>query len=77
MKEVLEREPNLRIKQAEVADVVVEQLSALSSQLSVRPDTTENRELRTENCIRGVLLRDGRSVSASSSLFRLGPFLTG
>jgi tRNA uridine 5-carboxymethylaminomethyl modification enzyme len=68
MREVLESQPNLKIKQAEVADVIVEQLSALSSQFSVTPDTTENRtenrELRTENCIRGILLRDGRRVSA-------------
>jgi len=77
MREVLESQPNLTIKQAEVADVVVEQLSALSSQLSVRPDTTENRELRTENCIRGVLLRDGRSVSAKVVSITTGTFLNG
>ncbi len=77
MREVLESQPNLTIKQAEVADVIVEQLSALSSQLSVTPDTTENRELRTENCIRGVLLRDGRSVSAKIVIITTGTFLNG
>jgi tRNA uridine 5-carboxymethylaminomethyl modification enzyme len=49
MREVLESQPNLKIKQAEVADVVVEQYSVPSSQSSVTPETTDNRELRTEN----------------------------
>ncbi len=34
MREVLESQPNLKIKQAEVADLIVEELSALSFQLS-------------------------------------------
>jgi tRNA uridine 5-carboxymethylaminomethyl modification enzyme len=77
MREVLESQPNLKIKQAEVADVIVEQFSALSSQFSVTPDTTENRELRTENCIRGILLRDGRRVSAGVVIITTGTFLNG
>ncbi len=77
MREVLESQSNLKIKQAEVADVVVEKLSALSSQLSVTSDTSENRELRTENCIRGILLRDGRRVSANAVIITTGTFLNG
>ena len=77
MREVLESQANLKIKQAEVADVIVEKLSALSSQFSVTPDTTENRELRTENCIRGILLRDGRRVSAGAVIITTGTFLNG
>src|SRR4030088_3426722 len=57
MREVLESQANLKIKQAEVADVILGQQSAVSHQPSVKPEITENRELRTENCIRGVLLR--------------------
>src|SRR4030088_1243321 len=69
MREVLESQPNLKIKQAEVADLIVEssQLSALSSQPESSPDFTENRELRTENSRRrvlGIRLRDGRTVGA-------------
>ena len=78
MREVLELQANLKIKQAEVADVIVEkrrQLSALSSQLD--PTSTENRELRTENCIRGILLRDGRRVSADAVIITTGTFLNG
>ncbi len=78
MREVLESQANLKIKQAEVADVMVEKLvssSALSSQST--PDSTENRELRTENCIRGILLRDGRRVSADAVIITTGTFLNG
>src|SRR6266536_195281 len=65
MREVLESQSNLKIKQAEVADVIVEeQPSAVSHQPSVQSGSAENWELRTGNCIRGVLLRDGRLVSA-------------
>jgi len=77
MREVLESQANLKIKQAEVVDVVVEQFSVPSSQFSVTPDITENRELGTENCIRGVLLRDGRRVSADAVIITTGTFLNG
>jgi tRNA uridine 5-carboxymethylaminomethyl modification enzyme len=77
MREVLESQSNLSIKQAEVVDVIVGQLSAPGSQLSATPDTSENRELRTENCIRGVLLRDGRRVSADAVIITTGTFLNG
>ncbi len=81
MREVLESQPNLKIKQAEVVDVIVESFSVPSSQFSVTPDTTENRtenrELRTENRIRGILLRDGRRVSADVVIITTGTFLNG
>jgi len=77
MREVLESQANLKIKQAEVADVIVERLSTPGAQLSVPRETIENRELRTENCIRGVLLRDGRRVSADVVIITTGTFLNG
>ncbi len=77
MREVLESQANLKIKQAEVSDVILEQPSAVSHQPSVAPETTENRELRTENSIRGVLLRDGRRVSADAVIITTGTFLNG
>ena len=84
MREVLESQPNLKIKQAEVADVIVEQFPVSSSQFSVSDSefsresgTTENRELRTENCVRGILLRDGRRVSAHAVIITTGTFLNG
>jgi tRNA uridine 5-carboxymethylaminomethyl modification enzyme len=77
MREVLESQANLKIKQAEVADVIVEQLSAISSQPSVAPDVTDNWQPATGNCIRGILLRDGRRVSAETVIITTGTFLNG
>jgi tRNA uridine 5-carboxymethylaminomethyl modification enzyme len=79
MREVLESQPNLKIKQAEVADLILEsgQHSALSTQHSAGGEVTENRELRTENSIRGILLRDGRRVSSDAVIITTGTFLNG
>jgi len=79
MREVLESQPNLTIKQAEVVDVILDSMqhAALSTQHSAGAEVTENRELRTENCIRGILLRDGRRVSASVVIITTGTFLNG
>src|SRR6202022_4065947 len=55
MREVLDPQANLKIKQAEVADLIVEDVPQGSQQstFSIQPDNngtlTENRELRTEN----------------------------
>ncbi len=83
MREVLESQPNLKIKQAEVADVIIEpsaasaQLSAVSHQPSVKADSTENWQLATGNRITGILLRDGRRVSAPAVIITTGTFLNG
>jgi tRNA uridine 5-carboxymethylaminomethyl modification enzyme len=57
MREVLEREPNLRILQAEVAQLEI-------------VDGPRRR-------VTGVLLRDGRSVSAEAVIVTTGTFLNG
>ena len=77
MREVLEAQPNLKIKQAEVADLIVDQFSVPSSQFQEERALTENRELGTENCIRGVRLRDGRTVRAQAVIITTGTFLNG
>ncbi len=78
MRELLESEPNLHIKQAEVAELIVEEvvsghLPVVSSQ-SAAPSslTTDNRQLIT-----GVRLRDGRTVSAQAVIITTGTFLNG
>jgi len=113
MREVLESQANLKIKQAEVADVIVEPL-AVSGQPSrsslvagrssfagldegchserseesgfandQRPTTSDcgafaNDERRTTNGrITGILLRDGRRVSARAVIITTGTFLNG
>ena len=69
MREVLESQANLKIKQAEVADLILE-FSVPSSQFSEEApaEESENRELRTKNSGKriavGIKLRDGRTVGA-------------
>jgi tRNA uridine 5-carboxymethylaminomethyl modification enzyme len=77
MREVLESQANLSIKQAEVSDVILGQQSARSSQHSAGAEVTKNPELRIENYIRGILLRDGRRVSADAVIITTGTFLNG
>ncbi len=81
MREVLESQPNLKIKQAEVAELIVEssRFSVLSSQPQMDVDLTENREtdeLRTRRVL-GVKLRDGRTVGAQAVIITTGTFLNG
>ena len=124
MREVLESEPNLHIKQAEVAGLIVEevvgdQLSVVGKEVSsfefqeaasgqlqavkgavsslqfkvsgetgnqqldtgnseVQPSglTTDNRQLTT-SIVRGVKLRDGRTVGAHAVIITTGTFLNG
>jgi len=82
MREVLESQANLKIKQAEVADLIMEpssQLSAVGSEPGSIPESAENRELRTENSRRvlGIRLRDGRTVGAAAVIITTGTFLNG
>jgi tRNA uridine 5-carboxymethylaminomethyl modification enzyme len=58
MREVLEAQPNLFIKQAEVVDLIVEQ----------------SGETRT---VRGLKLRDGRTIHAAATIVTTGTFLNG
>jgi tRNA uridine 5-carboxymethylaminomethyl modification enzyme len=60
MRQVLEQEPNLRIKQAEVAALIVGQASS-----------------PVQSQVRGVQLRDGRSIVAGAVVVTTGTFLNG
>jgi tRNA uridine 5-carboxymethylaminomethyl modification enzyme len=108
MREVLESQPNLTIKQAEVADVILEESSSVVSRLSfagpdrdshpgqteeedsanaLRPPTdyafandqrpATSDDLANDRTIRGILLRDGRRVSANVVIITTGTFLNG
>src|SRR5208337_3741142 len=73
MREVLESEPNLHIKQAEVAEIVIScQLPVVSENGDQNELTTDNRQLAT-----GVKLRDGRIVGAQAVIVTTGTFLNG
>jgi tRNA uridine 5-carboxymethylaminomethyl modification enzyme len=67
MRQVLECEPNLRIKQAEVVDLLLE-----DSVGAVREPP-----LRGTNCVRGIRLLDGRRVEAGAVIVTTGTFLNG
>ena len=86
MRQVLESEPNLKIKQAEVADLIVsDEVSSFEFQVS--RDSREhnspsshdsgNSKPETRNCVVGVKLRDGRTVGARAVIITTGTFLNG
>jgi tRNA uridine 5-carboxymethylaminomethyl modification enzyme len=81
MREVLESQPNLSIKQAEVSDVILESfVEAHSSFADSAEDigSNPNDQRRTTNDrITGILLRDGRRVSADAVIITTGTFLNG
>src|SRR2546429_3707698 len=84
MREVLESQANLKIKQAEVADVIVESMvdgrSSLASPDEDGGATANDQRLTTNDSpriVRGVLLRDGRRVSADAVIITTGTFLNG
>ncbi len=77
MREVLESQPNLKIKQAEVAELIVE--SASGSRLSASGAAVEH-DSHTPDAGRrvlGVRLRDGRTVGAQAVIITTGTFLNG
>ena len=81
MREVLEFQSNLKIKQAEVADLITQQVSGVEFQVS-RPAhdgaaTSRNPKPETRNRVLGVKLRDGRTVGAQAVIITTGTFLNG
>ena len=81
MREVLEAQPNLKIKQAEVADLIVEQASGFGLQASGNTDEPSEGSGSPEPAARsrvlGVKLRDGRTVGARAVIITTGTFLNG
>ncbi len=69
MREVLESQPNLKIKQAEVADLIIE-----DHQIR-HPERSEGSPDRRR--VLGVRLRDGRTVGAQAVIITTGTFLNG
>jgi tRNA uridine 5-carboxymethylaminomethyl modification enzyme len=67
MRQVLESEPNLRIKQAEAVDLL------LSNPATRRTPPEEMPALQ----VRGIKLRDGRTVEAGAVIITTGTFLNG
>jgi tRNA uridine 5-carboxymethylaminomethyl modification enzyme len=74
MREVLESQPNLKIKQAEVADLILAE--ALGTEHRV-PSATTDSQPGTRNSVLGIKLRDGRTVGAPAVIITTGTFLNG
>jgi len=72
MREVLESQPNLYIKQAEVAELIVETQSA-----AFLPPTRDSRDVEAPRIATGIKLRDGRRVHAHAVVITTGTFLNG
>jgi tRNA uridine 5-carboxymethylaminomethyl modification enzyme len=85
MREVLESQANLKIKQAEVADLIVESSvvgplpSVKPSQLtdSDRRPTTNDGFPAVRRRVLGIKLRDGRTAGAQAVIITTGTFLNG
>ena len=82
MREVLESQPNLKIKQAEVADLIIEESLAVGrSSLANTPNTggfaDDQRRTTNDRVCRGIKLRDGRTVGAHAIIITTGTFLNG
>jgi tRNA uridine 5-carboxymethylaminomethyl modification enzyme len=86
MREVLESQPNLKIKQAEVAELIVERASGTG--LPASADASENDgdhlssvaealKPKPEARVLGIKLRDGRTVGAQVVIITTGTFLNG
>jgi len=63
MREVLEAQPNLKIKQAEVADLIL--------------DSVQRAATNDQPRVAGIKLRDGRTVGAKAVIITTGTFLNG
>jgi tRNA uridine 5-carboxymethylaminomethyl modification enzyme len=85
MREVLEAQPNLFIKQAEVVDLIVEEQggedlrrSEESEILPLRLATlAQGQNDKNKRIVRGVKLRDGRTITAEAVIVTTGTFLNG
>ncbi len=83
MREVLESQPNLKIKQAEVESLVVETSlvvgrSSLAKDLDAMDFANDQRPTTNDGSrVFGVRLRDGRTVGARAVIITTGTFLNG
>src|SRR2546430_4627895 len=77
MREVLESQPNLKIKQAEVESLVLSR-SSLAQDLDSKDFANDQRPTTNDDSqVLGVRLRDGRTVGAQAVIITTGTFLNG
>jgi len=76
MREVLEGQKNLFIKQAEVVDLIVEASESEGQRVSdLVPE--QDSEFSPKRVVRGLKLRDGRVIYAAATIVTTGTFLNG
>ena len=76
MREVLESQPDLHIRQAEVTDLVIENgLESADGDLDVSGELP--RPVRPRGRVLGLKLRDGRNLLAGATIITTGTFLNG
>jgi tRNA uridine 5-carboxymethylaminomethyl modification enzyme len=72
MREVLEGQKNLFIKQAEVVDLIVEEVAEFSVH-----EFGDDAAGTSRRVVRGLKLRDGRTIHATATIVTTGTFLNG
>ncbi|MGF7183560.1 tRNA uridine-5-carboxymethylaminomethyl(34) synthesis enzyme MnmG [Tunturiibacter psychrotolerans] len=76
MREVLEGQKNLFIKQAEVVDLIVEASESEGQRVSDLA-REQDGEFSPKRVVRGLKLRDGRVIYAAATIVTTGTFLNG
>ncbi len=79
MREVLESQPGLHIRQAEVVDLVIEEAEPIDQILGEALPDGESipRPTRPHRRVLGLKLRDGRQLLAGATIITTGTFLNG
>jgi tRNA uridine 5-carboxymethylaminomethyl modification enzyme len=79
MREVLESQPGLHIRQAEVVDLVIEESEPIDQILGEALPDGESipRPTRPHRRVLGLKLRDGRQLLAGATIITTGTFLNG
>jgi tRNA uridine 5-carboxymethylaminomethyl modification enzyme len=83
MRQVLESQPNLKIKQAEVADLILEERVGPAApgwageQSSASSSPAQSAAAGPTRIVHGIRLRDGRTVGAEAVVITTGTFLNG
>jgi len=79
MREVLEAQPGLHIRQAEVVDLVVEEQGIGNGEQGIEGESPGTRDegTRARRRVLGLKLRDGRRLLAGATIITTGTFLNG
>jgi tRNA uridine 5-carboxymethylaminomethyl modification enzyme len=77
MRDVLDSQPNLKIKQAEAAELIVEPASGFRLPAGGDAREDSSRVPEAGGRILGIRLRDGRTVGAQAVVITTGTFLNG